>query len=66
MSKDVSPPKMPPEEVAKALVYALLRESEEVYLGEMASGLSQGLATDPKAGEKDLAQYLPQEIKEQP
>jgi len=25
----------------------------------MASGLSQGLATDPKGGEKELAAYLP-------
>ncbi|MDE0908129.1 MAG: hypothetical protein OSB18_12205, partial [SAR324 cluster bacterium] len=55
-----SPPKMPPVEVAQAIIEALRSETEEVYPGDMASGVSQGLAADPKAIEKDFAQYLPQ------
>ena len=33
--------------------------TEEIYPGDMASGLSQGLAHDPKAVEKELAGFLP-------
>ena len=59
MSKDFPPPKMPPEEVAQAALEAIKTGTEESYPGEMASGLSQGLATDPKGVEKELAAYLP-------
>ena len=34
--------------------------TEEVYPGDMASGVAQGLAADPKAVEKEFAGYLPQ------
>jgi len=59
MSKDFPPPKMPASEVAKAIVEGLEQGLEEIYPGEMASGLSQGLSADPKAVEKELAAYLP-------
>ena len=59
MSKDFPPPKMPPEEVATALLDGLEKGLEEIYPGEMASGLNQGLGADPKAVEKELAGYLP-------
>jgi short-subunit dehydrogenase len=59
MSKDFPPPKMPPEEVAQAALEAIKTGTEESYPGDMASGLSQGLAADPKAVEKELAAYLP-------
>jgi hypothetical protein len=51
---------MPPVEVAQAIIEALRSETEEVYPGDMGSGVSQGLAADPKVVEKDFAQYLPQ------
>jgi hypothetical protein len=50
---------MPPEEVAQAALEAIKSGTEESYPGDMASGLSQGLANDPKAVEKELAAYLP-------
>ncbi len=59
MTKDFPPPKMAPAEVAAAVVQAIRDGAEEVYPGDMAQGLRQGLATDPKAVERQLAQYLP-------
>jgi short-subunit dehydrogenase len=59
MSRDFPPPKMPPREVADAALAALERGHEDVYPGDMAQGVSQGLAADPKAVEKQFAAYLP-------
>ena len=59
MSKDFPPPKMAPEEVAEAVLAAIKEGAEETYPGDMASGLCQGLANDPKGVEKELAGYLP-------
>ncbi|MFK7855298.1 MAG: SDR family oxidoreductase [Granulosicoccus sp.] len=59
MSKDFPPPKMPAEEVAVALLDGLEQGLEEIYPGEMASGMNQGLSSDPKAVEKELSAYLP-------
>ena len=59
MTKDFPPPKMPPKEVAQAVIEAVEAGTEEIYPGDMASGLSQGLANDPKAVEKELAAFLP-------
>lgn len=53
------PPKMPPSQVARALVEAVEGDAEEVYPGDMAEGLARGLAADPKAVERDLARILP-------
>ena len=59
MSKDFPPPKMPASEVASALADGLEQGLEEIYPGEMASGMNQGLGADAKAVEKELAGYLP-------
>jgi len=59
MSKDFPPPKMPASDVAKAIAEGVEQGLEEIYPGEMASGLQQGLNADPKAVEKELAGYLP-------
>ncbi|MBX2884049.1 MAG: SDR family oxidoreductase [Granulosicoccus sp.] len=59
MSKDFPPPKMPAAEVATAMLDGLEQGLEEIYPGDMASGLNQGLSADPKAVEKELAGYLP-------
>jgi NAD(P)-dependent dehydrogenase (short-subunit alcohol dehydrogenase family) len=59
MSKDFPPPKMPATEVAIAMLDGLEQGLEEVYPGEMANGLNQGLSADPKAVEKELSVYLP-------
>ena len=59
MSRDFPPPKMPPGEVAAAAFAALEQGVEDVYPGDMASGVAQGLAGDPKAVEKQFAGYLP-------
>ena len=59
MSRDFPPPKMPPSEVAELTLDALESGLEELYPGDMADGVSKGLDADPKAVEKDFAQYLP-------
>ena len=59
MTKDFPPPKMPPKEVAQAVMEAIETGTEEIYPGDEASGLRQGLAQDPKATEKELAAFLP-------
>ena len=60
MTRDLPPPKMPPADVAVAALDAVEQGEEEVYPGDMASGMAQGLAGDPKAVEKELAGILPQ------
>ena len=59
MERNFPPPKLPPAEAARAALDGVEQGIEEVYPGDMASGMSQGLAGDPKAVEKDLAKYLP-------
>jgi NAD(P)-dependent dehydrogenase (short-subunit alcohol dehydrogenase family) len=60
MEPNFPPPKLPPAEAARAALDAVERGLEDVYPGDMAHSMSQGLAADPKAMEKDLAKYLPQ------
>ncbi len=59
MSRDFPPPKMPAAEVAKAVLNGIVEGQEELFPGEMASGLREGLKADPKGVEKELAGYLP-------
>jgi len=59
MERNFPPPKLPPADAARAALDAVESGLEEVYPGDMATGMSQGLAADPKAVEKDLAKYLP-------
>jgi len=60
MEPNFPPPKLPPADAAGAALDAVERGIEDIYPGDMATGMSQGLAADPKAVEKDLAKYLPQ------
>lgn len=59
MERNFPPPKLPPAEAARAALDAVEQGIEEVYPGDMATGMNQGLAADPKAVERDLAKYLP-------
>ena len=59
MSRDLLPPKIPPVEVAEQTLDAVEAGEEELYPGDMATGMSQGLYADAKAVEKEFVQYLP-------
>jgi NAD(P)-dependent dehydrogenase (short-subunit alcohol dehydrogenase family) len=59
MEPNFPPPKLPPADAARAGLDGVEKGLEEVYPGDMAAGMSQGLSGDPKAIEKDLAKYLP-------
>jgi NAD(P)-dependent dehydrogenase (short-subunit alcohol dehydrogenase family) len=59
MERNFPPPKLPPGDAARAALDGVEQGLEEVYPGDMANGMSQGLAGDAKAVEKDLAKYLP-------
>lgn len=48
-----------PEDVAAAIVEAIANDVEDLYPDAMAQGLSEGLARDAKAVEKEMAAYLP-------
>jgi NAD(P)-dependent dehydrogenase (short-subunit alcohol dehydrogenase family) len=59
LSKYSSPPKVPPAEVAKAALEAVINGVEDIYPGEQATYVAAQLSTDPKAVEKQFAQWLP-------
>ena len=48
-------PKMTPADAATEILDGFEAGEEEIYVGEMARGLAQGLAHDPKAVERQLA-----------
>ena len=48
-------PKMAPAEAAAEILDGFEAGEEEIYVGEMARGIAQGLAHDPKAVERQLA-----------
>jgi hypothetical protein len=54
-----SPPKLPPADATRAALDGVEKALEELYPGDMAAGVNQGLSGDPKAVEKALARYLP-------
>lgn len=60
MARDFPGPKLPPEEVADAMLDGLRRGVDEIYPGGMASGVAAGLAGDALAVEQQFAAYLPQ------
>ncbi len=60
MTENFPGDKMAPADVAKAALEAVEAGTEDIYPGDMAQGISAGLANDPKAVEKELAAYLPQ------
>jgi NAD(P)-dependent dehydrogenase (short-subunit alcohol dehydrogenase family)/energy-coupling factor transporter ATP-binding protein EcfA2 len=59
MEPNFPPPKLPPAEAARIALDAVEQGLDDVYPGDMAADMSQGLAADAKAVEKDLAKYLP-------
>ena len=61
MTAGVDVPKMQPADVARAVLEALEAGQEDIYPGDMASGMAAGLAADPKAVEKQCAAYLPRQ-----
>lgn len=52
-------PKMTPAEVASAILGSIESGTEEIYPGDMASGVAAGLAADPQAVEAEFGQMLP-------
>jgi hypothetical protein len=46
---------MAPAEAAAEILDGFEAGEEDIYVGEMARGLAQGLAHDPKAVERQLA-----------
>ena len=59
MSKNYPPPKVSPDEVAKAALQAVMDGVEEAYPGEQAMDMAVQLARDPKVVEKQLAAMIP-------
>jgi NAD(P)-dependent dehydrogenase (short-subunit alcohol dehydrogenase family) len=59
MERNFPPPKLAPSEAARNALDAVEQGLEDVYPGDMATGMAAGLSGDPKAIEKDLAKYLP-------
>jgi NAD(P)-dependent dehydrogenase (short-subunit alcohol dehydrogenase family) len=59
MSRGYQGAMTPPGAVAEAIVEALKGDAEEIYPGEMAAGVFAGLASDPKAVERQFAAFLP-------
>lgn len=49
-----------PEDIAAEVLQAIRDDVEDLYPGDMAKGVSAGLAQDRKAVEKEFAAYLPQ------
>ncbi|HWK46629.1 MAG TPA: SDR family oxidoreductase [Stellaceae bacterium] len=58
MSRDLQGPKMPPGDVADAVIDGLKVGLEEVYPGDMAAGVAFGLAIDPKGVERQFGGYF--------
>lgn len=59
MTKNFEGPKIPPRQVAQAIIYGLRQGWEEIYPGNMAAGVAAGLALDAKAIEQEFSRYLP-------
>src|SRR5204863_3777645 len=55
MTAGLDIPKMSPAEAAAGILDGYEAGEEEIYVGEMARGLAAGLAADPKAVERQLA-----------
>jgi len=59
MARDYNGHKENPYDVAMAALDAVESGTEDAYPGQMASGVSAGLAANPKAVEKEFSAYLP-------
>ena len=51
-------PKMTTDEASAAMIAALLNDVEDAYPGDMAAGVSAGLAADYRAVEAEFAQFI--------
>jgi NAD(P)-dependent dehydrogenase (short-subunit alcohol dehydrogenase family) len=58
LTAHLSIPKMTTDETAAAMIDALLNDVEDAYPGDMAGGVSAGLAADHKAVEAQFAQFI--------
>jgi NAD(P)-dependent dehydrogenase (short-subunit alcohol dehydrogenase family) len=58
MTEGISAPKIPPGEVVRATLDALLTDQDEVYPGEAATQIAALLLQDPKAVERLFAQAV--------
>jgi hypothetical protein len=52
----VPPPKVAPSALAKAVIDALRKGIEEVYVGDVAQDIRARLAVNPKALERELGE----------
>ena len=59
MAKEFDLPKTAPRDVASIALKAVESGTEDVDVGDMAQGVAAGMKADPKAVEKDFANYLP-------
>ncbi|MDZ8080452.1 MAG: SDR family oxidoreductase [Nostoc sp. DcaGUA01] len=59
MGKSFPDPKVPPEEVVRDTLQAVIHGTEDIYPGEQAKQLNEQLMQDPKAVEKFIATFLP-------
>jgi len=59
MTEGLDIPKSEPADIAAAVLAGIEGDAEDLYPGEMASGVAAGLAADPKGVEKQFAAYLP-------
>ena len=59
MAKGFDMPKAAPKDVASIALKAVESGTEDVDVGDMAQGVAAGMKADPKAVEKDFANYLP-------
>ena len=59
MSAGVDMPKSTPLEIAEAALDAVTKGLEDVYPGDMAASVRDGMVSDPKKLEKEFAAFLP-------
>ncbi len=59
MTAGVNVPKVQPGVIADAIVQGLKSRADEIYPGDMGAGVAFGLSSDPKAVEREFANYLP-------
>lgn len=59
MAKGFDIPKLAPKDVASLALKAVDAGVEDLDIGDMAQGVAAGMKADPKAVEKDFANYLP-------
>ena len=59
MAKGFDMPKLAPKDVAALALKGVESGTEDVDVGDMAQGVAAGMKADPKAVEKDFANYQP-------